>query len=233
MGHLPFYVSLLFELTVAVTIYLFYRAAHASKTFLVIVTSWVVIQVILGLSGFYHLSKDVPPKLPLLVGPPTALIIILFLIKKGRLFIDRLSIANLTLIHSVALLVETVLYFLFVYKYVPKAMTFEGSNFDILSGITAPIIFYFGFVKKQLNRTVLIAWNLLCLLLVINASRVAVLSMPNPGLIGAGQPDIALGLFPYILLPAVIVPIVLFSHLASIRNLILQKPLNVQSPETS
>lgn len=228
MGNLPIYVSLLFDLTVAVTIYLFYRATHASKTFLVIVIGWVAIQALLGLSGFYYLSKDVPPKLPLLVGPPTVLIIILFLIKKGRSFIDKLSIANLTLVHSVALLVETVLYVLFVYKYVPKAMTFEGSNFDVFSGLTALIVYYFGFVNKKLNRGILIAWNLICLLLVINASRVAVLSMPNFGLIGAEQPDIALGIFPYILLPAVIVPIVLFAHLASIRLLINRKPLSAQ-----
>jgi hypothetical protein len=223
MGNLPFYVSLLFEFTVVLTVYLFFKAAHSSRAFLVILIGWVAIQAILGLSGFYYLYKDVPPKLPLLVGPPTVLILILFLIKKGRLFIDRLSIANLTLVHSVALSVELVLYLLFVYKYVPKAMTFEGSNFDILSGLSAPIVYYFGFVKKTLNRGILIAWNIICLLLVINASRIAVLSMPNFGLIGAEQPDIALGLFPYILLPAVIVPLVLFAHLASIRNLLIKK----------
>ena len=216
--------SLLFELTVAITIYLFYRATPSSKIFLAIVIAWVVIQAILGLSGFYYLSKDVPPKLPLLVGPPTVLIIMLFLIKKGRLFIDGLSIANLTLVHSVGLFVELVLYFLFVYKYVPKAMTFEGSNFDILSGLSAPIVYYFGFVKNGLNRGILIAWNIICLVLLINAARLAVLSMPNFGLIGAEQPDIALGLFPFILLPAVIVPLVLFAHLASIRNLVIKRP---------
>jgi hypothetical protein len=227
MGHLPFYVSLLFELTVAVTIYLFYRVAQSSKVFLAIVFVWVAIQSLLGLSGFYYLSKDAPPKILLLVGPPTMLIIMLFLIKKGRAFIDRLSTANLTLVHSVALLVEPVLYFLFVYKYVPKAMTFEGGNFDIVSGLTAPMVYYFGFVSRKLNRAFLIAWNLICLLLVINASRLAVLSMPNPGLIGAEQPDITLGLFPFILLPAVIVPIVFFAHLASIRNLIIRMPFSI------
>jgi hypothetical protein len=102
-------------------------------------------------------------------------------------------------------------------------MTFEGSNFDILSGLSAPIVYYFGFVKKGLNRGMLIAWNIICLLLLINASRLAVLSMPNFGLIGAEQPDIALGQFPFILLPAVIVPLVLFAHLASIRNLVIKR----------
>jgi len=228
MGHLPFYVSLLFELTVAVTTYLFYRAAHSSKAVLLIAIGWVAIQSLLGLSGFYYLSKDAPPKLPLLVGPPTVLIIILFLTKKGRAFIDSLSTANLMLVHITRILVELVLYLLFVYKYVPKIMTFEGFNFDVFSGLTAPFVYYFGFVRKKLNRVVLIGWNLICLVLVINAPVLGVLSLPNFGLIGAEQPDIALGLFPFILLPAVIVPIVLFSHLASIRNLIMRKPLNAQ-----
>jgi hypothetical protein len=103
-------------------------------------------------------------------------------------------------------------------------MTFEGLNFDIFSGLTAPFVCYFGFVRKKLNRAVLIAWNIICFMLLINASRLAVLSMPNFGLIGTEQPDIALGIFPFIMLPAVIVPLVLFAHLASIRNLVIKRP---------
>jgi hypothetical protein len=223
MEHLPFFIGLLFDVAVALAVYLFYRSANSSKTFLAIVIAWIAIQSILGLSGFYILSKDTPPKLPLLVAPPTILIVILFLAKKGRSFIDKLDIAKLTLVHSVALLVELVLFFLFLYKYVPQSMTFEGSNFDIISGLTAPFVYYFGFVKRALNRTVLIAWNLACLLLVVNASAGAVLSLPGFQH-GGARPDLAMGIFPFILLPAVVVPIVLFAHLASIRNLILRMP---------
>jgi hypothetical protein len=63
------------------------------------------------------------------------------------------------------------------------------------------------------------------LLLVINASALAVLSLP-PGFrqIGAERPDIALGVFPFTLVPAVIVPLVLFSHLSALRHFIIQKP---------
>lgn len=223
MGHLPFYVGLLIELTVTLTIYLFYRATQSSKIFLVIAIGWAIIQALLGLSPA---AKGTPVQLPMLVAPPMLLIIILFLSKKGRGFIDKLKLADLTLVHGVGLLVELVLYFLFVYKTVPQAMTFEGRNFDVFSGLTAPLIYYFGFVGKKLNRGILIAWNLICLMLLINASALAVLSLPNFGVIGKGQPDIALGVFPFTMLPAVIVPIVLLSHLASLRQLIMRKPLN-------
>lgn len=227
MGPLPFYVSLLFGLTVALTIYLFYRAAHSSKVFLTMAIVWVAIQTIPGLSGFYHLSEDTPPNLPLLVLPPIVLIIMLFLTKRGRLFIDGLSTAKLTQLHSVRVLVELVFYFLFINKYVPRIMTFEGRNVDLLFGLTAPFVYYFGFEKKRLSHTLLTAWNLIGFLLVMNAATLAVLSIPqNFRKIGVEQPDIALGLFPFILLPAVVVPIVLFSHLASIRQLIKRKSLD-------
>ena len=223
MEHLPEYVGLLIGLTAVLAIYLFWRSAYYSRSFIWIAVVWVAIQTILGLSGFYHLSIDTPPNMPMLVAPPTLLILGLFLTGKGRIFIDRLNTARLTLVHSVAIFVELVFYLLFLYRYVPKIMTFEGFNFDLLSGITAPLVYYYGFVRMKLNRPVLIAWNLICLLLVINASAFAVLSLP-PGFrhIGAEQPDLALGVFPFTLVPAVIVPLVLFSHLAALRHLIIK-----------
>ncbi|HZY39541.1 MAG TPA: hypothetical protein VFE53_22955 [Mucilaginibacter sp.] len=224
MEHLPIYIGLLFGITVALTAYLFYKATNTSKVFLVITVAWILIQVLLGLSGYFLFSKDTTPKLPLLVGPPTLLIFISFLVKRGRLFIDGLKIAELTLVHSVAILVELVLFLLFLYKYVPQSMTFEGGNFDLFSGLTAPVVYYFGFVKKKLSRTILITWNFICLALVINASVQAVISLPNFPNGAVGQPDIALGIFPFTLLPAVVVPLVLFAHLSSIRYLVIRRP---------
>lgn len=103
-------------------------------------------------------------------------------------------------------------------------MTFEGRNFDILSGISAPFIYYFGFIKYKLSNKILLAWNILCLGLLINIVTNAVLSLPYPfQQFAFSQPNIAILYFPFIWLPAVIVPIVLLSHLASIRVLILQQ----------
>lgn len=227
MEPLPFYVSLLFGLTVALTIYLFYKATHSSKVFLTIAIVWVVIQTFISLSGFYHLSKDTPPTLPLLLLPPIGFMMMLFLSKRGRLFIDGLSTANLTGLHSVRVFVELVFYFLFIYKYIPKIMTFEGRNFDMLAGLTAPFVYYVGFVRNRLNRSLLITWNVACLLLVINAAMLAILSIPsNFQHMGLEQPNIALGMFPFTLLPGFVLPVVLFSHLAAIRQLIKRKSLD-------
>ena len=99
-------------------------------------------------------------------------------------------------------------------------MTFEGANFDILSGITAPIICLIAFRNNSASRPLLIVWNLLALGLLANIVVTAVLAFPSPmQQIAFDQPNRAIMYFPLIWLPAVVVPIVLFSHLASIWKL--------------
>ena len=100
-------------------------------------------------------------------------------------------------------------------------MTFEGINFDILSGITAPFIAYLGYHRKVLSKTVLLIWNLICLGLLVNIAFHGILSVPSPfQRFGFEQPNIGLTYFPYVFLPGLIVPTVLFAHLSSIRQLL-------------
>ena len=100
-------------------------------------------------------------------------------------------------------------------------MTFEGRNFDILSGISAPFIYYIAFRKETYNKWVLLVWNIICLILLINIVSIAILSAPFAfQRFGLDQPNIAVLYFPYIWLPACMVPVVLLSHLASIRLLL-------------
>ncbi|MCZ4501165.1 MAG: hypothetical protein JWQ74_3722, partial [Marmoricola sp.] len=82
--------------------------------------------------------------------------IVFFSTKKGQAFIDGLDIRTLTLFHIIRLPVELTLFWLFMHKGVPELMTFEGRNFDILSGITAPVMYYFVFVKMKLSKTMLL-----------------------------------------------------------------------------
>lgn len=103
-------------------------------------------------------------------------------------------------------------------------MTFEGSNFDMLSGLSAPVIYYFGYIKKNLNKRIILIWNVICLGLLINIVITAILSSPFPfQQFAFDQPNIAVLYFPFIWLPCCIVPLVLLSHLAAIRQL-LKKP---------
>ena len=221
MENLPTYISIVFGLTTILTVGLFYKSTNHSKKSLLILLTWLALQAIIGLSGFYTVTDTIPPRFLLLVLPPILLIIGLFTTSKGRQFIDSLDLKTLTILHIVRVPVEIVLFWLFVNKTVPELMTFEGRNFDILSGLTAPIIFYFGFIKKQLGRKVILIWNFICLGLLFNIVANAILSAPFPfQKFAFDQPNIAILYFPFVWLPCCVVPLVLLSHLAAIRQLL-------------
>jgi hypothetical protein len=220
MNTLPIYVYITFGLTVLVAVWLFYKAANQSKSFLVLMIVWIVIQSLLAIAGFYNHAETVTKRFPLLLLPPMIFIVLNFVTKKGKQFVDGLNIKMLTLFHIIRIPVEIVLFWLFVHQSVPKAMTFEGHNFDVLSGISAPFIYYFGFVKQKISKPIIIAWNTLCMLLLMNVVANAVLSLPaRYQQFGFEQPNMALAYFPFALLPTLLVPLVFFSHFAALRQL--------------
>lgn len=232
LDNLPIYISLIFGLTTIATLLLFTWSVRSSSfketqkqamPILIGLLIWLVIQAVLSLNNIYNTDTNTfPPKILLLGILPTILtIILLFSTAKGRRFIDSLPLINLTYLNIVRIPVEIVLYWLFLHKVVPELMTFEGRNFDILAGISAPIIAYFGFTKSKLSRKIILIWNFICLGLLINIVLNAFFSAPSPiQKFAFDQPNIAILNFPFYWLPTFIVPIVLFGHLVSIRQLI-------------
>jgi hypothetical protein len=100
-------------------------------------------------------------------------------------------------------------------------MTFEGRNLDILSGLSAPIVYFFAFRNGRVSRNLLIVWNVVALCLLTNIVTIAVLAFPSRfQMIGFEHPNIGVTLFPFVWLPSVIVPIVFFCHVASLYKLL-------------
>lgn len=225
---LPLYISIVFGLTTLATLIMFYYAMKRSQIgvskvniILGVLTAWLIIQAHLTLNNFYNTdTRALPPKFPLLILPPLLTILILFITKNGRNFIDRLPLHDLTYINLVRIPVELVLYWLFLYEAVPELMTFAGRNFDILAGITGPLVAYFGFKKQVLERKTILIWNFFALALLLNIVVNAALSAPFAvQQFAFDQPNIAVLNFPFTWLPGFIVLIVLFGHLVSIRQL--------------
>lgn len=231
---LPIYIPLIFGLTTIFTLFMFYKVVKNSNSertrknapkIIIGISIWLIIQSILTLKNFYSSNTTLlPPRIFLFGVIPTFLTITtLFLSKKGLHFIDSLSLKDYTYLNVVRIPVEFVLWWLFLNKCVPELMTFEGRNFDIIAGITAPFIGFFGYSKVKLNRRIILAWNIVCLGLLINIGVHGFLSAPSPlQKLGFEQPNIALLYFPFSWLVSFIVPIVLFGHLISIRQLLKQ-----------
>lgn len=234
IDNLPTYISLIFGLTTVATLLLFvwsirnasdeHTRKKATPIFIGLVI-WLIIQAVLTLNNTYNAdTNNFPPKIMLFGIFPTILTIILvFATKKGRQFIDSLPLKNTTYLNMVRIPVEIVLFWLFLNKAIPALMTFEGRNFDILAGITAPFIVYFGLTTNQLGQKTMLLWNIICLGLLANIVVIALFSAPSPiQKFAFDQPNIAILNFPFSWLPTCIVPIVLFGHLTSIRQLLKQ-----------
>lgn len=227
MEHLPFYVSLLFFFTVLLTLWFLYKATNHSKTAILIAFGWLSLQGVLGYAGFYRNTDAFPPRLIFLLGPPLILIMVLFLLPKGRKIINRMIPAWLTWLHVVRIPIEFVLYWLYIHGQIPELMTFEGRNFDIVSGISAPFIAYLWFHKNYTKKTFLVLWNLGALLLLFSIVINAIFAAPFPFQLQAfEQPNVGVLYFPFIWLPAFIVPVVLFAHLVTLRILLKGESLN-------
>ncbi len=223
--NLPIYIAILFVLTTLLTLLLVNLALKKSniksrKTIVISLIVWLSIQLLLSITGVYfNNTQAIPPKIALFGVLPTFLLLVFLLLsKQGKLFMNKLSLQYLTLISVVRIPVELALFFLFTNLAIPKIMTFEGSNFDIIAGITALVVYYFGFVKKVFGKKIILLWNCLSLILLINIIIIAFLSAPSPmQQFGFEQPNIAILYFPFAWLPTFIVPMVLISHIASIR----------------
>lgn len=224
---LPAYLLLLFICTTLATLVLFlwvHQSAGHRNTLqaTIALCVWLLLQALLPLSGVY--SKDTgsfPPKIMLLgIFPALLCILLLFATGKGRRYIDSLPLKQLTWLHTIRIPVELVLYGLFLHQAVPQLMTFEGRNFDILAGISAPLVAWLFFDRKRIGRKSLLAWNIIGLGLLLNIVVNALLSAPSPiQQFAFEQPNIAILYFPFSWLPVFIVPLVLLAHLVSIRQL--------------
>jgi hypothetical protein len=210
MSTLPFYIPLVFGVSIVMALYFFYRASGRSTGFLLLALGWIILQSVLSASGFYS-APGKPLRFPLLLMPPVVLGLIYSYTANGRRFFAALDIRMLTLLQLIRLLVEPVLYWLSLYHLIPTVMTFEGKNFDIVMGLTAPLIYYFGFVRRTLPARVILLWNWM---------GIALLSIVvSIGVYSALHAPLAIQQFPWALLPGFLVPTAFLSHVASIRLL--------------
>jgi hypothetical protein len=201
---------------------------------MLVLFGWLALQAFVAASGFYTKTDGLPPRCVLLFWPPVMLIAGLFCLRAGRNYLERLDLRVLTLLQTLRIFTALVLYWLYTHKTVPALLTFKGRNFDLVVGLTAPVIYYFGFVNKTPNKRILMLWNLLGLGLLINLVVNAILSGPFPfQQFGFEQPNIAFLYFPFVWMPCCLVPVFLLAHLASLRQLLVERTNIITNSKSS
>jgi len=154
-----------------------------------------------------------------LVGVPLITTIILLFTSEMETLLGFLSLRALTQLQVFRVFVEVLLWLLFIQNLLPEQMTFEGRNWDILSGITALLAARFLLTSKHWMAV----WNILGLVLLINIVTIAILSMPTPIQVFNTEPaNTIVTQFPFVFLPTFLVPLAYILHLMSLRKLLIK-----------
>lgn len=184
--------------------------------------AWATLTTMLSLSGYLTDFSTRPPRFVIILLIPLIGIILVIRTDTMNTIIRHTPPAFITGLQSFRIIVELLLLLVFTIDLAPVQMTFEGRNLDILSGITAPVIAYLQ-VNKKITRTWTVIWNLVCLGLLINVVVIAILSLPTPFRVFTDEPSTSIVTrFPFIWLPAFLVPLAYGLHFLSLRGLFIK-----------
>lgn len=231
MDQLSPAVSVLFILTTFVSVGLLLHGAKKAgidtlptRILVFVLPLWILFQGILATGGFYANAAPDRPYLFIFGVGPAALFVILFSLVFRGSFIRKLPFSFLIGVHIVRIPIEVVLYLLYQGGAVPREMTFAGYNLDLATGVFAAVLLVAYNRAWVIHPGLLWAFNVIGMLLLGIIVAISILSLPGvPNLINVEQPNIAVLSFPYIWLPTIVVPIVLFAHLAALTQLIVSK----------
>lgn len=183
---------------------------------------WLMFTLIIGISGYLDDFSTFPPKILLVIVPPFLFLLLILISKQFHELCAPLDNFWFIYPQSFRILMEFILWLLYRYHIIPVQMTFEGRNFDIIIGLTAPIVAYYCFNRKVWSPKVALVWNIIGVGLLINIMSVAFLSMPYPMRHFMNEPANVIAFhFPFVWLPSVVVPFAFLLHAVSIRRLIV------------
>lgn len=182
--------------------------------------AWLAFTGILAGAGVFAEFSRLPPRLLIaIVLPLLTLVVLCRSAAVGRLLDDA---PPAWLVHPQAfrIVMELILWQLFVAGALPVIMTFEGRNVDIVVGLTAPVIGWLCFGRRVWPPRASVWWNVAGILILLNVVVHAQLSVPTPyRRIVIDPPPTLIAYLPWIWLPAFLVPLAWGLHALGIRQL--------------
>ena len=180
---------------------------------------WLGAPAVVAATGALSDFSGRPPAIGVLLAGLLVCTTVLAFSCVGSRLVQSVPIAGLVGFQVFRVPVEIVLHRLHVEGIVPVQMTYAGYNFDIVSGTLAAIVGVWAFVSRP-PTWVILAFNSVGSLLLVNIVSIAVLSMPTP--LRAFQnepPNTFVAHLPFVWLPSLLVQAAWFGHLLVFRRL--------------
>lgn len=195
------------------------------RTYSIAVLLWVVYLLVVSRMGWLD-DFGLPPRIPLFLFIPLMLLMLWFLSKKlTKQALQSVPEASAVIIQSFRIVVEILIYYGFIKGIYPEAVTFEGTNFDIAVGLTAPL-FGIAYVRRWVSARVMIIWNIAGLAILGTTIATFIVSYYF-GEVDMSPDEMSRFVqMPYLLLPGILAPIAILYHIISIMQ--FRRKLSVQ-----
>lgn len=214
MNSGPVYLTILFSLIVgAVQGELTRRSKALGSAFFL----WLVVTGLLSYTDKLHDFSQKPPRLAMLLAVAFVGVYFGSYFAAASRLIASPGLAWLIGLQVFRVAVEIFLYLGHRAGFVPVQMTFEGRNWDVLTGLTALPMAWLV-MKNKVPKWLIYAWNTAGLALLLNIVVVSMLSMPTALRRFHNEPaNTFVAYFPYVWLPAFLVQVAWLSHLLIFR----------------
>lgn len=181
---------------------------------------FLVYETLLGLSGFLEVLFPPPPRFVLFLILPCFLFTGIFLyINRKRDWVKNIPSHWLIYVQVFRVVVETLFVYSVVDGILPKEVTIEGYNFDMILGFSALIIGWL-FVKGNFYRLAIV-WNYCGIAVLGSVIFVFMTSLIKPEMYGSSTPLLTSTAteVPYLFVAGYLMPLAIFIHVLSILNL--------------
>lgn len=193
----------------------------ATRRALVVVlcsAAWMAVTWIAAASGVLRNWDATPPPFAILVVAIVAIACRLAFGPVGRRLATGVPLWTLVLVQAFRLPLELAMHAMYLRGVMPIQMTYTGRNFDIVTGATALVIGLAAWAGR-IPRSIVAAWNVLGLALLLNVVTIAIVSTPRIQAFGPERVNVWVTYPPFVWLPAVMVLAALAGHLVVFRAL--------------
>lgn len=194
------------------------RAGSGVLPIVLLLVAYLLVPAALAARGVLDRYDPMPAPALIVVLALTLVTIGVSLSRVGGTLVRRTAVGAIVALQAFRIPVEWCLHRLYAEGIVPVQMTYAGRNFDIITGITALALGGWLLSGRPTPRGIVLLWNVIGLLLLLNIVAIALLSTPVPfRRFTEGPANLLPSMFPFVWLPTFLVQVALASHLLVFR----------------